>query len=79
MLYQSGGLAVLNLVAPANGYMYIYVTNESAADVSFDNLKIIHHSGTLVQQDEYYPYGLLWNSNGINTPLANKYKYNGKE
>ena len=31
-----------NLTAPKNGYIFVYVSNESKLDVFFDNLQVIH-------------------------------------
>ena len=39
---QLGNLAVSNVKFPENGYLYVYVCDESAVDVSFDNLQIIN-------------------------------------
>ncbi len=30
------------IVAPKNGYIFVYVSNESNLDVFFDNLQVIH-------------------------------------
>lgn len=51
------------LVAPLqtiskNGYLYIYVSNESQQDVYFDDLTVKHYTGPLVQEQSYYPFGL---------------------
>lgn len=51
-------LTVLDLVIPKNGYIYIYVANESPTDVYFDNLQIIHEKSKVLELSDYYPYGL---------------------
>lgn len=43
--------------ASANGYVYIYVTNESGQDVWFDDLMVTHRTGPLLQEAHFYPFG----------------------
>ncbi|MDP4252276.1 MAG: hypothetical protein Q8918_19430, partial [Bacteroidota bacterium] len=47
-----------NMVIRRNGWIYIYLSNESAQDVYFDNLVINLKHGPLVEQKDYYPFGL---------------------
>jgi len=65
------------------GYIYVYVSNESnnAFDVYFDELKIIHQKGRILQEDHYYPFGMNINALSSSTPLTkpNNFLYNGKE
>lgn len=60
-----------------NGYLSVYVSNEQYRDVFFDNLYIKYTRGRLLQEQNYYPHGLVINM-GSNTPLANKYMYQDK-
>lgn len=38
--------------------MYIWVSNDSEVPVYFDDLAINHRAGPLLQEDDYYPFGL---------------------
>jgi RHS repeat-associated protein len=45
-------------IAVKNGYIYVWISNESDINVYFDDLSVQHRTGPLLQENAYYPYGL---------------------
>jgi RHS repeat-associated protein len=46
-----------NIEAPKNGYIYVYVNNESNNLVYFDNFQVSQVRGPIVEENHYYPFG----------------------
>jgi RHS repeat-associated protein len=64
-----------------SGYMYIWVSNETKGwDVFFDNIKVTHYVGPMVEENHYYPFGLVMagiSDKALKGGYAeNKYRYN---
>ncbi|MGN6490671.1 MAG: DUF6443 domain-containing protein [Agriterribacter sp.] len=71
-----------NIPVTNNGFVYIYVSNESPVNVFFDNLQVVHTRGAILEENHYYPYGLTMqgiSSKALNGAVENRLKYNGKE
>ena len=73
-----------NLPVHVNGYLYVYVSNETNnIDVFFDNLTVTHIKGPLVEEMHYDPLGLemagISSSAYKNKYIANRNKYQGQE
>jgi RHS repeat-associated protein len=76
-------MQLLSLSRPIKepGYVYIYLSNEGSVqqDIYFDDLTITHQKSKVVQGDDYYPFGLTFNSYQRENSVDQKYLYNGKE
>jgi RHS repeat-associated protein len=64
------------------GYVYVFLSNEQEEDpfeVYFDDFAVAHKKSPVIQVDDYYPFGLTFNSYQRENSTLNQYKYNGKE
>ncbi|MGB8190271.1 MAG: RHS repeat-associated core domain-containing protein, partial [Chitinophagaceae bacterium] len=65
-----------------NGWIYVFANNESQQDVYFDNFRVIHARGNILEETHYYPFGLAMNaisSRALAINPVNKIKHSGKE
>ncbi len=65
-----------------NGFLYVYVSNESQGNVYFDDIRVKHIKGPVLEETHYYPFGLTMagiSLKALNGIAENKFKYNGKE
>lgn len=63
------------------GYVYIYLSNEETTpvEVYFDDFKVTHTKSPVVQTDDYYPFGLTFNSFRRENSTPNQWKFQGQE
>lgn len=69
------------IIAKQAGYIYIYLSNEetTALEVYFDDFKVTHTKSPVIQSEDFYPFGLTFNSYSRENSVSNNFKYNGKE
>ncbi len=77
-------LAPVTVQVSKNGFLYIYVSNETQNwDVFFNDLSVRHFSGPLTEETHYYPFGLTMAgiSSQARRPnyVENKKRFNGIE
>lgn len=62
------------------GYLYIYLSNEEEGyEVYFDDFTVEQVMSPVVQSDDYYPFGLAFNSYKRESGLKQKFKFQGQE
>jgi RHS repeat-associated protein len=70
-----------SVTASQPGYMYIYLSNEETTpvEVYFDDFKVDQVKLPVIQMDDYYPFGLTFNSYSRENSVDQNYLYNNKE
>ncbi|MEP0418080.1 MAG: DUF6443 domain-containing protein [Cyclobacteriaceae bacterium] len=70
---------IMDIIGTEPGYLLTYLSNENEEEfhVHFDDFAIYHGMSNVAQIDDYYPFGLTFNS--YYGGVENKYRYNGKE
>ena len=64
------------------GFMYIYLSNDNVAlggsemEVYFDDFMVEHIKSPVIQMNDYYPFGLAFNSYSRENSVENRYLYN---
>lgn len=83
---SGASMTFTGLKAPKNGYVYVYVSNQSNTNVYFDNLAVTIAQGNIVEENHYYAFGLKIAAissrkyqDSYDGTLKNPYQYNGKE
>jgi len=67
------------------GYVYVYLSNDNYemnhqdVEVYFDDFMVEHVKSPVIQSEDFYPFGLTFNSYSRENSLANPFKFNGIE
>lgn len=67
------------------GYVYIWLSNEEVAlggseiEVYFDDFKVTHIKSPVIEEQFYYPFGMIARNYNREDALPNQYKFNSKE
>lgn len=74
-------LSFEEILIEEDGYLMVFLSNESdqSVEVFWDDFRVDHHYNAVLQADDYYPFGLTFNSYQRSYSKANNYKYQGKE
>jgi hypothetical protein len=65
---------------PENGFLRVFSSNTEEAPVSMNNTMLAVIPGKLVEEYNYYPYGLAFGASSANSSIKKTdYLYNGKE
>jgi RHS repeat-associated protein len=78
-------LLTKEIVIKTPGYVYIYLSNDnvelggSEIEVFFDDFYVEHVKSPIVQTNDYYPFGLTFNSYQRENSVEQKFKFQGQE
>lgn len=67
------------------GYVYLWLSNDnvalggSAVEVYFDDFEVEHVKSPVIQLDDYYPFGLTYNSYKRENSLLNRKRFQSQE
>ncbi|MBL7750946.1 MAG: DUF2380 domain-containing protein [Chitinophagaceae bacterium] len=65
-----------------NGWIYVFVNNESQQPVYFDNFQIVHNRGHILEENHYSPFGLTLKAispRALSVNPVNFHKFSDKE
>jgi RHS repeat-associated protein len=69
------------MIIQESGYLEVFTYNDAQTPVFFDNIELRHTSGPILEENHYYPFGMLMDMSYM--PVAvnerNFYKYGRKE
>ncbi len=70
-----------DIIIAQAGYAYIWISNENLTpvEVYFDDFKVTHTKSPVIEEQFYYPFGLVAQGSSRENSVSNQYKYNGKE
>ena len=68
-----------NMVVRRNGWLYVYVSNESNQDMFFDNLVVNHKRGPVVESSAFYPFGMEIAGLASKANLGSDYDVNNRK
>jgi RHS repeat-associated protein len=77
----SGSLMSKTYTIKQPGYVFMYVSNENPKliDAYFDDVTMSLIESPVIGMDDYYPFGLTFNSYNRENSTAQNFKYNGVE
>jgi RHS repeat-associated protein len=62
------------------GYLVVFISSQAQNKLAyFDKVKLVNYTGTVLEEDHYYPYGLTLTTQPTNPLHKNYIKYNSKE